>query len=104
MSQMGRPSRALVPTILLTLLPVGCSRRTPNLPGEAAAPTSTTPFQSQKTSSADTALQGQGIGVSGVFEKNRAGAGTGNAKSQAIVALNYYGAAGGERTSRLAQG
>jgi hypothetical protein len=51
---MGRSSRALVPTILLTLLPVGCSRRTPNLPAEAAAPTSTTPFQSQKNSSADT--------------------------------------------------
>jgi hypothetical protein len=58
MSQMGRPSRALVPTILLTLLLVGCSRRTPNLPAEEAAPTTTTPFQNQKASSADTALQG----------------------------------------------
>lgn len=57
MSQMGRSSRALVLTILLTLLTVGCSRRTPNLPGEGAAQTSTTPFQSQKTS-ADADLQG----------------------------------------------
>jgi hypothetical protein len=54
---MGRSSRALVPTILLTLLTVGCSRRTPNLPGEGAPPTSTTPFQSQKANTADTALQ-----------------------------------------------
>jgi hypothetical protein len=55
---MDRSSRALVPTILLTLLTVGCSRRTPNLPSEGAAPTGTTPFQAQRTSSADTALQG----------------------------------------------
>jgi len=58
MSQMGRSSRALVPTILLTLLTLGCSRRPPNLPGEAGAPTSTTPFHTQKATSADTALQG----------------------------------------------
>jgi hypothetical protein len=57
MSQMGRSSRALVLTILLTLLTVGCSRRTPNLPSEGAAQTSTTPFHSQKTSSADAALE-----------------------------------------------
>lgn len=57
MSQMSRSSPALVPTILLTFLTVGCSRRTPNLPGEGAAPSSTTPFQSQKSSSADTPLQ-----------------------------------------------
>lgn len=57
MSQMGRSSRAIAPTILLTLLTVGCSRRTPNLPSEGAAPPSTTPFQGQNTSSADTALQ-----------------------------------------------
>jgi hypothetical protein len=58
MPQMGRSSRALVLTILLTLLTVGCSRRTPNLPSEGAAQTSTTPFQSPKTSSADAGLQG----------------------------------------------
>ena len=58
MAQMGRSSRAIIPTILLTLLTAGCSRRTPNLPGEGPSPTSTTPFQSQKTSSADTASQG----------------------------------------------
>jgi hypothetical protein len=58
MSQMGRSSRALVPTILLTLLTVGCSRRTPNLPSEGAAQTSTTPFQSQNPSSADAGLRG----------------------------------------------
>lgn len=57
MSQMGRSSRAIAPTILLTLLTVGCSRRPPNLPSEGAVPTSTTPFQSQNTSSADIALQ-----------------------------------------------
>ena len=45
MSQMGRSSRALVPTILLILLTVGCSRRTPNLPSESPAPTSATSFQ-----------------------------------------------------------
>jgi len=58
MSQMGRSSRALVPTILLTLLTIGCSRRPPNLPGEAATPTSTSPFHTQKATGADTALQG----------------------------------------------
>jgi hypothetical protein len=62
MSQMGRSSRALTPTILLTLLAVGCSRRTPNLPSEGAAPTSTTPFHSQKTSSADASLHGYSSG------------------------------------------
>jgi len=58
MSQMGRSSRALVPTILLPLLTLGCSRRPPNLPGEAAPPTSTTPFHTQKATGADTALRG----------------------------------------------
>lgn len=57
MPQMGRSSRALALTILLTLLTVGCSRRTPNLPGEGATQASTTPFQSQKTSGADALLQ-----------------------------------------------
>jgi len=65
MSQMGRSSRALAPTILLTLLTIGCSRRFPNLPGEAATPSSTTPFQSQKDSSADSALQGYSDDVQG---------------------------------------
>ena len=51
MFQMSGLSRALVPTVLL--LTLGCARRTPNLPSEGATQNSPTPFQSQKTSTAN---------------------------------------------------
>lgn len=60
MSQMGRSSRALVPTTLLILLTVGCSRRTPNLPSESPAPTSTTSFQSSGLQGASEDVPGTG--------------------------------------------
>jgi len=59
MSQMSGPSRALVSTILLTvLLGFGCSRPTPNVPSEGATQASATPFQSQGTSATDAGPQG----------------------------------------------
>lgn len=60
MSQMGRSSRALVPTTLLILLTVGCSRRTPNLPSESPAPTSTASFQSSGLQGASEDVPGTG--------------------------------------------
>ena len=58
MPQMGRSSRALTPTILLTLLTVGCSRRSPNVPSEGATQGTPTPFQSQQSIAADSDLHG----------------------------------------------
>lgn len=59
MSQMSGLSRALVLTILLVvLLGFGCSRPTPNVPGEGATQTSATPFQSQGTGATDASPQG----------------------------------------------
>ncbi len=52
-----RSSRALIASILLLLLfNVGCSRRSPDLPGEGGTRSSQTPFQSQETSVSDNAL------------------------------------------------
>ena len=54
MFRMSGFSRATVPTILLILLlSLGCARRTPEVPSEGATQTSPTPFQSQRTSAAD---------------------------------------------------
>jgi hypothetical protein len=59
MSQMSGLSRALVQTILVTLLlTCGCSRRTPNVPSEGATQSTPTPFQSQKASIANSDLHG----------------------------------------------
>jgi hypothetical protein len=59
MSRMSGLSRVLIAPIVLTLsLTFSCARRTPDLPSEGATQSSPTPFQSQKSSTADTGLRG----------------------------------------------
>jgi hypothetical protein len=53
-----RRSRALLPSLLLAFLfSLGCSGRSPDLPGDGANQTSQTPFQTQVTSASDHELR-----------------------------------------------
>lgn len=61
-SRCRRPSGFLPAVVLTLLLAVGCSRPTPDLPGETATQGTATPFQAQPATDIATTTQGSSTG------------------------------------------